>query len=174
MNMKKTIGMALFLVMLFAVYMAIGDDMATKSTNWRDITLKDVKTGRTFKVADFNGKPIILETFAVWCPTCTKQQREIKKLHSEIGDEFVSITLDVDPNESEKQVKEHLKRNGFDWLYAVAPPEFTKLLIDEFGTIIVNAPAAPVVIIDENGDARLLGRGVKSAQKLKAELKKRG
>ena len=88
MNMKKTIGLLLFLFMFFAAYMAFGDDSATKSTNWHDITLKDVKTGRTFKVADFNGKPIILETFAVWCPICTKQQREIQKLHSEIGDEF--------------------------------------------------------------------------------------
>ena len=174
MNTKKITGITLFLFMLLAGYMALGDEPATQSANWRDISLRDVMTGNTFTVADFKGKPIILETFAVWCPTCTKQQREIKQLHSEIGDEFVSITLDVDPNESEEQVREHLKRNGFDWLYAVAPPELTKLLINEFGTIIVNAPSAPVVLIDENGDARLLGRGVKSAEKLKAEIKKRG
>lgn len=174
MNTKRITGIMLFFFMLVAGYMALGDEPATQSADWQNISLKDVRTGRTFTVADFKGKTVILETFAVWCPTCTKQQREIKKLHSEIGDEFVSITLDVDPNESEAQVKEHLKRNGFDWLYAIAPPELTKLLIDEFGTIIVNAPSAPVVLISEDGDARLLGRGVKSAEKLKEEIKKRG
>jgi cytochrome oxidase Cu insertion factor (SCO1/SenC/PrrC family) len=174
MNTKKITGIMLFVFMLLTGYMALGDEPAKQSADWRDISLKDVRTGRTFTIADFKGKTVILETFAVWCPTCTKQQREIKQLHSEIGDEFISITLDVDPNESEEKVKEHLKRNGFDWLYAIAPPELTKLLIDEFGTVIVNAPSAPVVLISEDGDARLLGRGVKSAEKLKAEIKKRG
>jgi len=174
MNMKKIIGAMLFSLMLFTGYMAFGDEPDTQSTDWRDISLKDVRTGRTFTIADFKGKTVILETFAVWCPTCTKQQRDIKQLHSDIGDEFVSISLDVDPNESEEKVKEHLKRNGFDWLYAIAPPELTKLLMDEFGTVIVNAPSAPVVLISEDGDARLLGRGVKSAEKLMAEIKKRG
>lgn len=162
----------LFSLMLFTGYMAFGDEPDTQSTDWRDISLKDVRTGRTFTIADFKGKTVILETFAVWCPTCTKQQREIKQLHSDIGDEFVSISLDVDPNESEEKVKEHLKRNGFDWLYAIAPPELTKLLMDEFGTVIVNAPSAPVVLISEDGDARLLERGVKSAEKLMAEMQR--
>jgi peroxiredoxin len=174
MNTKKIIGMMLFLVLLLAAYTVFGDDPVKKSTDWRDISLKDVRTGNTFTIADFKGKPVILEAFAVWCPTCTRQQKEIQKLHSEIGDEFVSITLDVDPNESEKQVKEHIERNGFDWFYAVSPPELTQLLIEEFGTVVVVAPAAPVVLITKDGNARLLGRGVKSAEKLKEELKKRG
>jgi thiol-disulfide isomerase/thioredoxin len=169
---KRVTIFTLFFFMLLSGYLVRGDKTASQSSDWRDIPLKDIRTGRTFTISDFKGKPVIMETFAVWCPTCARQQREIRQLHSEIGDEFVSITIDIDPNESEEQVKEYLKRNGFDWLYAVAPPELARLLVDRFGTVIVNAPSAPVVLINKDGNAKLLGRGVKSSEKLKSGISK--
>ena len=139
---------------------------------WANIKLKNVNTGKNFTISDFEGKPILIETFAVWCSTCTKQQKEIKRLHEELGDSFVSISLDVDPNEKEKLVKKHAANYGFDWYYAVAPPELTKLLIKQFGTAIINSPASPVILISEDNGARLLKRGVKSSEQLKIELEK--
>jgi len=173
---KKIAGIVVLSLMVLTGYTAFGEDGTLLAKNseqksWMDFELEDVTTGETFKISDFKGKKVVLETFAVWCPTCTKQQREIKELHSRIGEEFVSITIDVDPNESADNVRAHVERNGFDWLYAVASPEMTRSLIDEFGTIIINAPSAPIVLINEDGTARLLGRGVKSADKLEKELK---
>jgi peroxiredoxin len=165
-KMKKITGIVVLSLMVLTGYSAFGE------VAWTDIPLEDVTTGETFKISDFKGKKVVLETFAVWCSTCTKQQKEIKKLHGRIGEDFVSITVDVDPNEDADKVRAHVDRNGFDWLYAVASPEMTRSLIDEFGTIVVNAPSAPVIIIDEDGTARLLGRGVKSADKLEKELKR--
>jgi peroxiredoxin len=136
---------AIFITGLLLMFTVIGAISLTGDTGeaWADIKLKDVNTGKKFTISDFGGKPILIETFAVWCSTCTKQQKEIKELHAELGDSFVSISLDVDPNESEKLVKKHTAKYGFDWHYAVAPPELTQLLIKQFGTIIVNSPAAP-------------------------------
>ena len=76
----------------------------------------------------------------------------------------------MDPNESEKQVKDHAEKLGHDWYYAISPPELTQLLIQQFGTAVVVAPSAPVIIIDEDGQARLLKRGVKTAKQLAKEL----
>jgi thiol-disulfide isomerase/thioredoxin len=140
--------------------------------DWRNILLRDVVSGETFRISDFEGRPILLESFAVWCPTCTKQQREIRKLHQEIGNDVVSISLDVDPNEEENLVRDHASRNGFDWLYSVAPPELTQALIEEFGTTIVAAPSAPIVLICEDQRARLLKRGVKKAEVLREEVRR--
>ena len=132
--------------------------------------LKNILTNTNFKILDFSDKPVLLESFAVWCPTCTRQQQEIQKLHDEIlGDSFVSISLDTDPNEDESKVLEHLQRNGFDWRYVISPVEFTRALIDEFGVGIVNAPSAPVILIC-NGEARKLDSGLKSANELKGEI----
>ena len=131
--------------------------------------LKDIKTQQNYKISDFSDKPVLLESFAVWCPTCTKQQQEIKKLHEEIGDSVISISLDTDPNEDESRVLDHIEKNGFDWYYSISPIEFTQTLIDEFGISIVNAPSAPVILICNN-EARKLDSGVKDVNELKKEL----
>ena len=134
-----------------------------------DTKLKDIRTGENFKISDFSDKPVLLESFAVWCPTCTSQQREIKKLHEEVGESVVSISLDTDPNEDEARILQHISSNNFEWYYAISPVELTRALIDEFGISIVNAPSAPVILICNN-EARKLDSGVKSVSELKKEI----
>jgi thiol-disulfide isomerase/thioredoxin len=140
--------------------------------DWMNIDLGDIRTGQTFKISDFEGKPILLESFAVWCPTCTAQQGNIKELHEEVGDAVVSISLNTDPNEDFKLVRDHIEENGFDWFYAISPVEVTKALIYQFGMGVVNAPSAPVVLICPDLSTRFLGRGLKSIDKLKEEIER--
>jgi thiol-disulfide isomerase/thioredoxin len=137
-----------------------------------DVELADVGTGEKFRISDFKGKPVLLESFAVWCPTCLKQQQEIRKLKASEGDAIIHISLDTDPNEDEAQVKEHMERNGLDWYFAVAPAELTQDLIEDFGLTVVSAPSAPVVLICADQSTRLLKNGVKSADTLLAEVEK--
>ncbi len=139
---------------------------------WMDIELTDVVTGNKFKISDFKGKPIFLESFAVWCPTCLQQQKILNELRQKEGDTIVHISLDTDPNEDEARVKEHVDTHGFDWYFAVAPIELTNALIDEFGFRVVSAPTAPVVLVCEDQSARFLRSGVKSSDELLSELNK--
>lgn len=141
-----------------------------KETEWWNTELRNVNNGETFSISDFEGKPILLESFAIWCPICTKQQRETKELDDELGDSFVSISLDTDPNENEDRLLEHTTKNGFDWYYAVSPSDMTRALINDFGVEIVNAPSVPVVLICGDGSARKLDSGLKDVAELKAEL----
>ena len=142
-------------------------------TFWMNTELNDISTGETFKISDFEGKPVLLESFAVWCPTCTKQQKELKKLHEEVGDSVVSIALDTDPNEDEKKILNHIQENGFNWYYAVSPIEMTQSLISEFGNGIISAPSAPMILICEDGSYRKLGgSGSRSVEELKEELER--
>jgi len=145
----------------------------TASSTWMDITLKDVNTNTEFKISDFRGKPVLLESFAVWCPTCTRQQKEIKKLHDELGDSVISVSIDTDPNEDEQKVIDHASRNGFNWRYAVSPVELTRSLIDDFGTTVVNAPQVPVILVCEDGNSHFLKNGVKDPNFLKQEIAQR-
>ncbi|KKK84078.1 hypothetical protein LCGC14_2786990, partial [marine sediment metagenome] len=142
------------------------------SKSWKNIELTDVKSGQSFKISDFKGRPILLESFAVWCPTCKKQQDEIKKLHKKIGDAVVSVSIDTDPEEDKRRVLQHIERNDFDWRFAVDKSGFAQQLVDEFGTNVVNAPSAPIVLIDKDQNARLLKFGVKSAKELEKEIDK--
>jgi thiol-disulfide isomerase/thioredoxin len=140
-----------------------------EAINWRDIMLVDTLTNQEYKISDFSNEVVIIETFAVWCPTCRKQQQEIKKLQ-ESGDNSIHISLDVDPNEDFEKIKEHAQINEFDWIFSISPVSLTKGLIDEFGTTIVNAPQAPTILICPNGEARLLKNGVKKANELTQEI----
>jgi cytochrome oxidase Cu insertion factor (SCO1/SenC/PrrC family) len=144
----------------------------TSAPAWMEIELTDVRTGQKFRISDFKGRPVLLESFAVWCPTCLAQQREVAKLFLSEGEAIVHISLDTDPNEDEARVREHLEANNLDWWFAVAPIELTNALIDEFGFQVVNAPGAPVVLICADQSTRFLDRGVKSADKLLSEIDK--
>ncbi len=141
----------------------------TSTPAWMNIELTDVATGQKFKISDFKGKPILLESFAVWCPTCLGQQKELSKLK---GDDLVHISLDTDPNEDEAKIRGHLERYGFDWYFAVSPIELTQALIDDFSLRIVSAPSVPVVLICANQSTRLLRSGIKSAEELRGEIEK--
>ena len=130
--------------------------------------LEDVSSGDEFSVNDFS-EPVLVETFAVWCPICTRQQQEVKKLH-ETRKDVVSIAVNTDPNEEKAIVKSHISKHGFDWRYAVASREFTLSLVEEFGRGIVNAPSAPVFLVCPDKKVHNLRTGVKSASELSGKI----
>jgi len=146
------------------------DSPAVVLPDWAHIELTDVLTGETFQIADYAGKPILIESFAVWCSNCLRQQREMARLIEMTGESIVHIALDTDPNENMDTVRSHAERHGFNWHYAVAPIEMTQDLIAEFGLAVVNAPRTPVILIEADGSFRLLPAGVKSAENLLEEI----
>lgn len=135
---------------------------------WYAMELTDVNTGSVFRVADLQGKVVLVETMAVWCSNCFRQQLEVKELHDLIGDreDFVGLGIDIDPNESVPQLTGYVKENGFDWLYAVASTELINEISDLHGPQFLNPPSTPMLIIDKQGEANLLPFGIKSADEL--------
>ena len=43
-----------------------GSDATTSELAWLQTELVDVQTGKTFRIADFKGKPVLVKSFAVW------------------------------------------------------------------------------------------------------------
>ena len=139
---------------------------------WYSAQLTDVTTGQPFAIADHLGKVVLVETLAVWCSNCMKQQREVLALHEALGerDDFISVGLDIDLNESAEQLRDHATRNGFDWTYAVATPEVAREISDLYGINFLNPPSTPMLIIDRAGQAHPLPFGIKRAADLQAAL----
>jgi cytochrome oxidase Cu insertion factor (SCO1/SenC/PrrC family) len=132
------------------------------------VALTDVTSGTDFALGDFKGKVVLLEPFAQWCSTCLAQQREVVRLHQLLGDrdDFVSVGLDIDPNEDAAMLREYLAGHGFDWLYAVAPTEVAREIGDLYGSQYLNPPSAPMLVIDSHGEVHPLEVGLKSAESL--------
>lgn len=191
-NKRLIIGVVVIIILIVGAIFIFSDRGSTNSQNgnsnnlppisqrtqidpsnppvWMTIELNDVNSGETFTFQEFQGKPVLLESFAVWCPTCTRQQQESKKFHDEVGDSVISISIDTDPNEDEERVRTHSQDNGFNWRYAVSPVSMTQSLIDEFGVRIINAPSVPMVLICEDGSFEILDSGVKKVPELKEAI----
>jgi len=58
-----------------------------------DFSLKD-SDGNTVSLADFKGKNIIVNSWAVWCPFCVRELGEFAKLQREFGNEIIIIAID--------------------------------------------------------------------------------
>ncbi|EGQ43867.1 MAG: redoxin [Candidatus Nanosalina sp. J07AB43] len=161
-------GSAAALFVFIAFGMAYGQESPNEagSSQWQEINLEDVNSGQSFTINQLE-RPVLVETFAVWCPTCTNQQNEIKKLKR--SSNVTSVSLDVDSNEDKQQIRQHTQENGFDWRYAISPPELTRMLIQEYGNSIANPPSAPVILVCQNTSKRL-SNGVKTASTLQDQI----
>jgi cytochrome oxidase Cu insertion factor (SCO1/SenC/PrrC family) len=140
-----------------------------ESPAWFDASFKDIRNGEAFTINDFKGKVVLVETMAVWCPTCYQQQTQIKALYESLGmrDDFVIVSLDIDPNEDESILAGYTQKNsGFGWRYAIANPDVAREIANTHGDQFLNPPSAPVLVIDRHGVAHPLPFGVKSAEDL--------
>jgi hypothetical protein len=140
----------------------------TDSPAWFGAAFTDARTGGTFSLNDFKGQVVLVETMAVWCSNCYKQQTEIRSLHDQLGvrDDFVSVSLDIDPNEDAAILQSFVNQNGFDWLYAVAPSDVSREIGLAYGDQFLNPPSTPILIVDRHGVAHPLPFGIKSAADL--------
>ena len=143
-------------------------DAMMEAPAWYSASLTNASTGQAFTINDFKGKVILVEAMAIWCPTCLKQQEQVKALQTALGkrDDFVSIGLDIDPNEDLVSLKSYVENNGFDWLYAVSNADVSSELSSLYGDQFLNPPSTPIVVIDRHGEAHPMPFGLKSADEL--------
>jgi thiol-disulfide isomerase/thioredoxin len=135
---------------------------------WYSASLTDVSTGQAFTINDFKGKVVLVETLAMWCPNCKKQQDQVKALHEQLGDrdDFASIGLDIDLNENADDLKGYAESNGFDWMYAVATADVAQDISKHYGDQFLSPPSTPMLVIDRKGGVHPLPFGIKSADDL--------
>ena len=143
-----------------------------ESPAWFSAVLTDVQSGQTFSINDYHGKVVLLETLAIWCSNCKKQQIQVKALHEALGThaDLISIGLDIDPNENAGDLKSYTASNGFDWTYAVAPVEVVREISSLYGDQFLNPPSTPMLVVDRNGQVHTLPFGIKSAAQLQEFL----
>jgi len=131
---------------------AAGDD-------WQSTRLEDVTTGESFTIRGFD-RPVVLHTFATWCPTCRGQQAEIKRFLEDAGGGAVAVDLTVEENDDAATLRQHASSNEFGWRFGIAPTEMTGALVDEFGRTVASAPRSPVIVVCPGGATEALGKGV--------------
>jgi thiol-disulfide isomerase/thioredoxin len=140
---------------------------------WFKADLVEARSGETFRITDYKGKVVLVETMAMWCSNCMKQQRQVKALHEMLGerDDFIGLGIDVDLNENVGALKVYIENNGFDWRYIVAPKDVAVEIGQLYGNQFLNPSSTPILIIDRHGEVHPLPFGIKSADSLLDSLK---
>jgi thiol-disulfide isomerase/thioredoxin len=65
----------------------------TKYDKVPDLSFVDYE-GNSFKLSDLNGKPHVINSWAVWCPFCRAELEDFAKLQEEFGDEITVVAID--------------------------------------------------------------------------------
>ena len=146
---------------------------AVERPEWFGMELTDARTGDSFTLDDFAGKVVLVETMAVWCPTCRRQGDEVKRLHELLGnpEDLVSVSLDVDMGEDAATLGAYAEQLGYDWHFAVAPLLVARALGNLYSAHYLNPPVSPMLIVDRDGNVLGLPFGsVKSAESLQGVL----
>ncbi len=146
--------------------------MMDETPQWFQTELINVNTDQTFSIEDFHGKVVLVETMAIWCTNCKKQQTEVKSLYENMGmdSDLVLVALDIDPNETGEALKEHATTNNFSWIYAISPAEVSREISNLYGAQFVNPPSTPILIIDREGIAHPMDFGIKNADDLQSAI----
>ena len=89
-------------------------NMLAKGTAAPDFTLKTPE-GKEVSLKDFQGKYVVLDFWASWCPDCRKDAPEVKALWEKYGDKvaFLGVSFDTEKEKWENYIKE----NGLGWCH---------------------------------------------------------
>ena len=141
--------------------------------SWFGVEMTDVNTGKQFKISDFTGKVVLIDTMATWCPTCQGEMSQVQLVPGLVGaasSGLVLVSLDVDPNEDAAILKKYAAANKFDWYIAVAPIEVGRFLEVNYDQRYLNPPEQPMLIIDRIGGVYGLPFGIKSGISIEKTL----
>lgn len=121
-----------------------------------DFTVLDA-SGNQVKLSDVvaNGKPIVLNFWASWCPPCKKEMPEFDAVYQELGDDIQFMMVDLTDGERETMEKaiQHVESEGYTFpVYFDTTQEAgavygirsipTTLFIDKDGYIVTGAQGA--------------------------------
>jgi thiol-disulfide isomerase/thioredoxin len=142
-------------------------ETASPELAWITTSMTNVATGQRFTIKDLAdlGKPVIIHSFAVWCPGCSMQLLEATKLQTAYPDKYTIVALDIDPNENADKVKRHQQTNNFKGIFTTAPTNVTRSLVNAYGPGIIQSIPQTIIICGKT--ATYLEDGVFKADVLK-------
>ncbi len=147
-----------------------GEQETDDTFSWLNMPMKDVVTGETITIDELQGtgKPVIIHTFAIWCPACTKQLKASSFFARANPDSYILVGLDIDPNEDDYAVKNHVEKNNFAGYYATVDKTTSKEIVKALGAN--NLVTLPQTIVVCNGKISILGDTLFTSAELKDKV----
>jgi thiol-disulfide isomerase/thioredoxin len=74
------------------------------------VALEDLE-GNPVELAQYAGKPMLLEFWATWCPLCRALQPRLDAAYERYGDRVTFVVVAVGVNQSPRSIRRHLERH---------------------------------------------------------------
>lgn len=128
-----------------------------------DFALQDYD-GETVRRADFAGKPLVINSWAAWCPFCKKELPDFVTVQKEFGDAVVIIA--IDRAESLEVAKGYTDEQGTtnDLIFLLDPS-------DSFYRSIGGFSMPETIFVDRDGFIREHKRGPMDIQEIREKIK---
>jgi thiol-disulfide isomerase/thioredoxin len=112
--------------------------------------------GTQLNLTDYRGKVLLIDFMALWCTSCKQVE---KMLHDIVDDfdeeEFAVLSIDIDPTESESDIRSHWEEEGHEWNVAKDTDDLKLkyhvidiakvMIVDKKGYIVYEHVGAPSV-----------------------------
>lgn len=125
-------------------------------------SLKDYD-GNRVSLADFSGKPVVVNSWAVWCPFCVEELKDFAAVKREFGDQIEIIA--IDRAESLERAKTFTDELGLtdDLIFLLDPN-------DSFYRSISGFSMPETIFVDREGNIRIHKRGPMDAAEIREKI----
>ena len=92
--MKKSVFLiGLLLLFLVGALILAGQKNVGKTETIFSLSFTDYQ-GKTVKLSDLENKPLVINSWAAWCPFCRKELQDFVTIQQELKDQVVFIAID--------------------------------------------------------------------------------
>lgn len=127
-----------------------------------DFSLRDY-TGNTVALSDFAGRPLVINSWAAWCPFCVNELVDFVEAQKEFGDQVVIIA--IDRAESLKTAKKFSDKIGVsDELVFLLDPD------DSFYRSIGGFAMPETIFVDTQGNIIHHKRGPMKIEEIRQKI----
>lgn len=127
-----------------------------------DFHLQDYN-GKTVSLADFAGKPVIINSWAAWCPFCRKELVDFAAAQKEFGDKVAIVAIDrTEPLNTAKKYTDELGVTK-DMIFLLDPS-------DGFYQSIGGFSMPETIFVDSDGDIVFHKRGPMNIEEISERI----
>jgi thiol-disulfide isomerase/thioredoxin len=129
-------------------------------------------TGKEITLADYNGKTLLIDFWATWCPPCRAELPNLVDVYNRYhgqGFEIVSISLDYSDRITTDEYKQWIDSAGMTWRHTYDGSAWSTPMVKKFFVGSIPAP----FLVGPDGSLAAMGedlRGDKLEETVKASL----
>lgn len=158
----KNVVLTILTLAVFGV-LCCGPASAQSLAKAPNLHLKDIR-GRRINLSEYQGKVVLLNFWATWCPPCRTEIPDLIKLQKEYRKQGLRIFGITYPPQTPGQVRRFVKKAGVNYPIGLGKKP-TKALFDKSGVLPIT------VIIDRAGNVRGVVQGILYPDEFEEKIK---